>query len=541
MFVMGACGLVYEYVLSVLGNYLMGSSHEEIFVIIGLMMFAMGVGSFAQRLIRKDLFDRFLLLESILGIVGGFAASLVFYLFAVSESYRVVLYGMSFLIGMLIGMEIPILIRINKEYSASLKTNLSEILSMDYAGALAGALLFAYVLLTNVDLTRIAFVLGLSNAFIAVLGWIVLRDRLVRPKFTGAFIVIVFAALSYGFAKAPQWDEWSEQRFFADPIVYRETSRYQHIVITDSPRTGITRLYINGHLQFSSHDEQIYHECLVHPAMTIAPSRRNVLILGGGDGLALREVLSYPDVESITLVDLDPSITRLAREHPDLVRMNGGALSDSRLRVLESRGITEGEPFVPKLHSQRPTRRFLEAEELPEVHVRNVDAELFLREAAGPYDVAILDFPDPSRLEVAKLYSRSFYRLLSSRLSPGAIVSVQSTSPFHARLVFLCIGETLRSAGFSAVPLRQDVPSFGMWGFHVATVGPDSEDSLRSRLRGVDSLRVETDYITPELLAAATHFGKGALDPRPGDPSIEPNTRLKPTLVQYHRRSWIGY
>ncbi len=142
MLVMGACGIIYEYVLSVLGNYLIGSSHEEIFIIIGVMMFAMGVGSFAQRVLTRNLVDAFLILEVVLGVVGGFAASAVYATFSVSESYRVVLYGFVFLIGAFIGMEIPILIRINREYAASLRTNLSEILSMDYLGSLLGALLF---------------------------------------------------------------------------------------------------------------------------------------------------------------------------------------------------------------------------------------------------------------------------------------------------------------------------------------------------------------------------------------------------------------
>ncbi|MEM7260364.1 MAG: hypothetical protein AAF488_00135, partial [Planctomycetota bacterium] len=379
MFVMGGCGIIYEYVLSVLGNYLIGSSHEEIFIVIGLMMCAMGVGSFAQRLVRGNLVDRFLQLELLLGLIGGFSASMVVYLFAVSESYRVALYGLAFLLGVLIGMEIPILIRINRQYAKSLRTNLSEILSMDYAGALAGALLFTYVLLTQLSLSRISLVLGIGNVLIAGLGFLAFRDHVKAKTSLAVGLIVSLGALTFGLMQAPHWEEWAEQRFFADPIVLRETSKYQHLVMTQNAKTDVTRLYINGHLQFSSNDEFIYHECLVHPAMALARSPRRVLVLGGGDGLAVRELLRYSEVDSITLVDLDPAITRIAAEHPEIVALNEGALTDGRVEVVDPDGLTPGTLHEPTMPSQRPTQRFRVEGELPPVHVVNIDAELFLR------------------------------------------------------------------------------------------------------------------------------------------------------------------
>ncbi len=538
MLVMGACGIIYEYVLSVLGNYLLGSGHEEIFIIIGLMMFAMGIGAVVQRQMRGGLVDGFLVIEGVLGLVGGISAIAVHSVFAVSESYRIVLYLFAGAIGVLIGMEIPVLIRINREYASSLRTNLSQILSMDYAGSLVGALLFAFVLLTNVTLARIGFILGLTNVAVAVVGLIVLRRHVERPRTIAAFFLATTAVLVGGFAMAPDWTAWAEQRYFRDPIVHRETSPYQHIVITErGDRVG---LYLNGHLQFSNVDEAIYHEMLVHPVMATAPRRARVLILGGGDGLALREVLRWPDVEEVTLVDLDPAVTRLAATHPALVEANGGALADERVTVRTAPVAPADETETAAVRSQRDTE-LLDRETHPvaEVHVLNLDADGFLAEAEGSFDVAILDFPDPKQLELAKLFSREFYRTLLARLAPDATIALQATSPFHAKRVFLCIGVTLEAAGFDAVPYRQTVPSFGPWGFWLAkpasAAGPAA---LRNELRAGVALPVPTTFVTSEVIAAATVFGKGALV---ADPPVEPNSKLDPVIVRYFREAWRHY
>lgn len=539
MFVMGACGIIYEYVLSVLGNHLIGSSHEEIFIVIGLMMFAMGMGSFAQRNIRKDLFDWFLRIEIFLGLVGGFAATIVHLTFATSESYRVVLYSFAFLIGFLIGMEIPVLIRVNKQYSKSLRTNLSEILSMDYVGALAGALLFTYLLLTQVSLARIAFLLGITNVVIGIVGLIAFRPLVRRPGSLAAFCLLALVALSYGMLRANDWTEWGEQRYFADPIVHRETSKYQHIVLTEQSQR--LNLYLNGHLQFSSEDERIYHELLVHPALTLRePSEPlDVLILGGGDGLALREVLRYPNVKSVTLVELDPAVVRLAREHPRLVEINEGSFEDERVAVEDPTGVSEGPEQDVSIVTQRISRKFQEdPHPVARVKVILIDADLFLQSAGPKYDAAFVDFPDPGRIEIAKLYSKDFYRSLQQRLKPGATIAVQSTSPFHAKLVFLCIGETLRSADYTAVPYHQNVPSFGEWGFHIAQPGAGKEASLVKRLRSIQELRVPTQFVTPHVIAASTVFGKNWLVP--SEP-IEPNTKMDPVILRYFRQAWQGY
>ncbi|MAE72230.1 MAG: spermidine synthase [Gemmatimonadetes bacterium] len=533
MFVMGACGLIYEYTLGVLGNHLVGTSHEQIFVVIGLMMFSMGVGSALQRALHVDLIDRWLAIELVLGLAGGLSVIGIYAAFVYTASYRLLMYGAASLLGVLIGMEIPLLIRINQRYSSSLSANLSDVLFMDYAGSLAGAMLFAYVLLTRFTMFRIALVLGMVNVGLAAIGiayfWPLIRRRRLLSTAAGASIVVLIAFM----ARADPLMATFEQRCFRDPIVASETTEYQHLVVTR--RDERVHLYIDGNLQFSSVDERIYHEMLVHLPMIMARARQRVLILGGGDGLALREVLRYGDVEQVVLVDIDPRMTELASTQADLVRLNEGAFHDARVQALEAAGIgatgnTEiwreaNEPFELGERSQARLAR---------VSVLNLDADLFLRNAAGLFDVVLIDFPDPTTVETAKLYSRGFYRNVVAHLAPGATVGVQSTSPFHAREVFLCIGETLRAAGLRILRYHQNVPSFGEWGWHLAWLpGPD-EKSMRERLGQIRHLPIETTYVTPELLRASVVFGRDRL--ATGD--IRPNTKMRPVILDYHRRAW---
>ncbi len=533
IFIMGACGLIYEYTLGSLGNYLVGTSHEQIFVVIGLMMFSMGVGSVAQRLLHHDLIDKWLALELLLGLAGGLSVIAIYAAFVYTTSFRLVMYGCAALVGMLIGMEIPLLIRINESYATSLRANLSDVLFMDYVGSLAGALLFAYVLLTRLSLFHIALCLGLVNVALGLIGiayfWPLIRRRGTLCV-AGLVALVVLAGCA---ARATPLMALFEQRCFRDPIVASETTRYQHLVVTR--RDDLVHLYINGNLQFSSADEVIYHEMLVHPALTLARSRRRVLILGGGDGLALREVLRYADVGEVVLVDIDPRMTELAATHPDLVRLNRGAFDDARVTTVAAEGTRAGvretiwsetrQPFDPALRTPLPLAR---------VRVVHLDADLFLREAHGFFDAVLIDFPDPSTVETAKLYSRGFYRNLAAHLAPGALVAMQSTSPFHAREVFLCIGATLRAAGFRVLPYHENVPSFGEWGWHLAWLGATTEEEMRRRIEGLRELPVETEYAVPELLHASLHFGQGWLDAG----GIEANTVMQPVILEYHRRAW---
>ncbi|HWO08944.1 MAG TPA: polyamine aminopropyltransferase, partial [Polyangiaceae bacterium] len=257
------------------------------------------------------------------------------------------------------------------------------------------------------------------------------------PRVAGlrARAALVIVLLTLGVGRASELTSWAESGVYADEIVYSRTTPYQRIVVTQS-RAGF-QLFLNGNLQFSSADEYRYHEALVHPVLVAAGERapRRVLILGGGDGLALREVLAHP-VESVTLVDLDPAMTDLGRQFEPLVALNRRAFFDPRVQVV------------------------------------NQDAMVWLDGAPEGFDAAIVDFPDPNTFALGKLYTRSFFRLLARHLAKGAAIGVQATSPMFARQSFWCIVETLRAAGFHTQPYHVAVPSFGEWGFVLASLEP---------------------------------------------------------------------
>lgn len=535
MFIMGGCGLIYEYVLGLMGNNLMGSSHQQLFVVIGIMMFAMGLGALAQQHLRENLLDWFLRFELLLGVLGGFSALLTYIAFVFLVNYEVVLYSLAFSIGMLIGLEIPLLIRLNSAYSESLRTNLGDILTMDYVGALLGALLFSYVLLTRVPLAHIGLLTGLANTFIAAVGLAFFWPLVKRPRLLLIAVGFGLAALISGLFYAGDWMTRLEQRTFEDPIVFTATTKYQHLVMTE--RDQRLRLYINGHLQFDARDEHIYHEQLAHVPLSLAHSRKRVLILGGGDGLALREVLKYPDVEQVTLVDIDPTMIALAREHPVLSQLNQDALHDARV-ITRNAPPADAEAATHTIEraSKLKRARLDEADyELAEVTVYTVDADNFLRQSQGLYDVVLIDFPDPRSVELGKLYSLDFYHALRRHMQPHALLSVQSTSPQRARSVFLCIAETLRGAHFKALPYQDYLPSFGDWGWHLAWLDERSPQQMLEELERIQEFSVPTRYLTPQVMRAAFVFGKGALEPPIW---LRPNSKMRPVITAYYHKAF---
>ncbi|MEQ1688653.1 MAG: polyamine aminopropyltransferase, partial [Sphingopyxis sp.] len=245
----------------------------------------------------------------------------------------------------------------------------------------------------------------------------------------GAIALLLLGGLIAG----DRLQRWSEDALYQENVIYAASSPYQRIALTRG--SGDLRLYLNGNLQFSSRDEYRYHEALVHPAMGRVARPRNVLILGGGDGLAAREVFRHAGVEHVTLVDLDPAVTRLFSTSGILTALNHGALTD------------------------------------PRMHIINADAFGWIRSAHARYDVVIVDFPDPVDFAVGKLYTDSFYRELARVLAPGGIVAVQSTSPLVAPRSFWTVARTMEAAGFRTRAYHAYVPSFGEWGFTLAALG----------------------------------------------------------------------
>jgi spermidine synthase len=365
----------------------------------------------------------------------------LFVAFGTLQSFQVVLLGFVFAIGVLVGLELPLLMRL-LEGQVAFKDLVSRVLTFDYIGALAAAVLFPLVLVPRLGLVRSSLAVGAANAGVALWGTWLLGERLGRARLglrVRAIAVLGGLVVALGFAD--RFTTWAEDEMYADPVVFSETTPYQRIIVTRG-RSGF-QLFLNGNLQFASADEYRYHEALVHPAMVAAdaPPRR-VLILGGGDGLALREVLEHPGVEAVTLVDLDPAMTRLAQRFPALGELNRHSFADRRVTVI------------------------------------NDDAMVWLDEhaglpgkSAGVWDAIFVDFPDPNTFALGKLYTRLFYRRLLAHLAPGGAVAVQATSPLFARRSYWCIIETMRAAGFVVQPYQVTVPSFGVWGYALARRG----------------------------------------------------------------------
>jgi spermidine synthase len=429
--IVATCGLIYELLAGTLASYVLGDSVTQFSLIIGIYLFAMGVGSWLSRFIDTGLARRFVDIELAVAILGGFSAPLLFLSFSRVSYFYVVLYFVVFAIGVFVGLEIPLLLRILKD-EIEFKELVSRVLAFDYIGALVASILFPVLFVPRLGLIRTSLIFGMLNAIVALWGTWMLRP-LIKGGVLGLRVraFVVLALLLIGLVKANKITSLAEDEMFADEIVYTKDTPYQRIVITRG-RAGF-QLFLNGNLQFSSTDEYRYHEALVHPAMLLANNPRRVLVLGGGDGLALREILKYPSVEHVTLVDLDPEMTKLSDRFPLLAALNKQSFRDPRVQVI------------------------------------NEDAFIWVEDTKeAPYDAAIVDFPDPNTFALGKLYTTRFYRLLKSRLTENAAVSVQSTSPMFARNSYWCIIRTLETAGFYVRPYYTAVPSFGLWGYALA-------------------------------------------------------------------------
>lgn len=438
VFVVAACGLVYELAAGALASYLLGDSVLQFSTIIGCYLFAMGVGSWLSRFVERALIEPFLRIELMVGLIGGLMPAALFIAHASLPSsaltpFRVLLYGLVGAVGVLVGLEIPLVMRILQRQCRQrygLKDLVSQVLTFDYLGALVVALAFPLLLVPHLGLIRTGVLFGLLNAGVAVWALWLFRYELRDWRAHAVACGLTVAALLGAMIGADTLTTWAEDRFYGSGILLRETSPYQRVVVTRNA-SGL-RLFLNGNLQFHSRDEYRYHEALVHPAMAAQGAPKNVLILGGGDGMALREVLKYPSVTRVTLVDLDAQVTRLFQEQPLLRRLNADALHSPKLRLV------------------------------------NADAFGWLEQHDEMFDVIVIDFPDPSNFSLGKLYTTTFYTLVDAHLAAGGYTVVQTTSPLIARKSFWTVAATLEAIGWHTTPYHAHVPSFGEWGFILA-------------------------------------------------------------------------
>lgn len=483
VFATGLSGIVAEYVMSTLASYLLGDAVRQWTLTMSLMLFAMGVGSRLSRWLRRDLLDAFIGVELALSLLCALSAPLIYALGAWIEPVGFWIYLTAFSIGLLIGLEIPLAARLNEVFE-DLRVNLSSVMEKDYYGALLGGLLFAFVALPHLGLTYTPIVLGAVNFVVAALLFGRFRAACRWPRrLTVAFAATGLALIAIALLAEPMV-LFGEQKKYRDRIVYSQQTPYQRIVMTRWKDHHW--LFLDGSEQFSSYDEHRYHEPLVHPAFAIVPDARRVLVLGGGDGLAVREILQHP-VETVTLVDLDPTMTELARTHPVLTALNGGSLDDPRVEVVNA------DAYAYLQH-------------------RPLDAE------HGLFDIILIDLPDPKTVSLARLYSLGFYRLAAGHLRAGGVLVTQATSPFFARDAFVCILNTIDASGLTAVPYHNHVPTMGEWGWVLGVKPPASRaieaEALRQRLVEARFDGLETRFLNHDAMVSMLHFGKGLLDNR---------------------------
>ncbi|MGI9489394.1 MAG: polyamine aminopropyltransferase [Geminicoccaceae bacterium] len=491
-FVIAICGLVYELLAGTLSSYLLGDSVYQFSIVIGLFMTAMGLGAYLSRHVEVRLENAFVITQIALGIIGGLAAPMLFFAFVSLDNYEAFLFLICAAIGTLVGLEIPLITRILKQ-ERTLEINISNILTADYIGALVAAILFPLVLVPQLGLISTGFVFGLLNLAVALLACHIFRG--VLHKRLTLLTIAAMAMLITGLLTSQRLVGLIETRLYQDEIIYAETTPYQRIVATH--QNGHIRLFLNGGLQFDSADEHRYHEALAHPAMSLAGRTDAVLVLGGGDGMAVREVLRHDGVESVTLVDLDPAMTRLFREQPRLSALNEGALDDPRVTVI------------------------------------NQDAFEFLKADDESYNVILIDLPDPKNPSLSKLYSLAFYTMAAKRLARDGVLVTQATSPVYAREAFWSISRTLEATAdpyregdsLSVRPYHAYVPSFGDWGFVAAS--PMQLDWQAIDLP--DGLR---------FLNGATLPGLTVFPPDIDRLPVDINTLQDHPLLRYYEQGW---
>jgi len=488
VFIVATCGLIYELIAGTLASYLLGDSVTQFSTIIGTYLFAMGIGSWLSKFITKNLLAWFIGVEILVGVVGGFSASMLFVLFEQVVYFRVLLYALVVCTGTLVGLELPLLIRILKD-RIEFAELVSRIFTFDYIGALFASLLFPLIFIPYFGLLRTAFFFGFLNVGIALLMTFRFKEEIKSFLHLRTASILSMLALAIGFIFSDALTSFAESLTYPDKIVYARSSAYQRIVLTHGGYDW--KLFLNGNLQFSSADEYRYHEALVHPGLSRLSQRKRVLILGGGDGMAVREILRYPDVEQIVLVDLDKSVTEMFRSNEGLMQLNGHAFQSNKVSVV------------------------------------NEDAFIWIRNNREPFDFIVVDFPDPSNYSLGKLYTTTFYRELYHHLADEGALVIQSTSPFVARKSFWIIDSTLKEVGFETQPYHCFVPSFGEWGFNLAT---------KKALREKSALPQNLKFLSQETMHQLFVF--------PPDMSFVPspfNTLNNQVLVNTFEKEWAAY
>jgi spermidine synthase len=497
LLVLSACAILYELLISTVSSYLLGSSVLHFSITIGLFLSFLGVGAFFSKFIEAPLLPKFILIEILLGLAGGCSAMVLYYGNVWFPNYYTLLLLCVSVIGILAGMEIPLVTRL-LEQSGGLREVIARVLTFDYLGALVASLAFPLLLLPMMGSMRTAFFTGLINWGVGVFNLGIFKNNIERPVKLWLVAAVTGLILVSGFFYSFQLVGFADALNYQDRVILSRQTPYQNIVVTQWNKD--TRLYLNGNLQFSSIDEYRYHEPLIHIPLLSAPRCDSVLILGGGDGLALRDILKHAQVQGVDLVDLDAEMVRLCATNPTFRALNQESLTSPKLTL------------------------FYE------------DAFNFVKKCSKKYNVIIVDLPDPSEPALGKLYSVEFYSMLKQILALDGVVVTQSTSPFLGRKPFWCIHATLKAVFPCVVPYQSHVPTFGQWGYNMAFPLKINTDMLKTQLER----RITT---LPQLrfLNAQNIQGCFVFDTDVSEQPQAPNTLEKMELVDLYTSSYWDF
>lgn len=492
-FIAGVCSIIYELLIATTVSYFLGDSVKFFSITIGIYMAAMGVGSYLSKYIDNNLLEKFITIELWLGLIGGLSIPLLYFAYAYTNSFIAIYIILTAIIGIFIGLEIPFLTRLMQNYN-SLKFNIANILSFDYAGALIATLCFPFILLPFLGVYQSSLVFGLINMSIGFAVTLTFKSKITDNfKFfiikTIIFTFIIIAMIIFSSSALKHWNK----QLYRDRVIYSEQSKYQKIVLTKFKDD--VRLFLDGNLQFSSKDEYRYHESIVHTPLSIHNfAVKRVLVLGAGDGMAVRELLKYPNIKEIILVDLDKKIVNLSKNNPHVNKLNQNSLEDKKVKIIIG------------------------------------DAYSYLLKNDKAFDFIINDLPDPNNNELARLYSKEFYQLIKYNLNENGIFITQATSPYFANKAFWSIVKTIKESGFEYVnPFNASVPSFGDWGFVIASsyLLNNSNPHLKVEAKFLNNKTIKNSFNFPADIGKISNVKINQID--------------KPILLKYYLEGWKNY
>lgn len=539
MAILAGCGLVYEYLLSHYAGRVLGVMESTIYAMIGLMIVAMGLGAFAARKITCA-FNGFIWLELIIALLGSTSIIIIGGLIALTQTFPYLIsdmfslppdalprgglfkqlsflafnspYFFGFFLGFFIGMEIPLIARIREEiHQKHLKNNLGTIYGADYVGAGCGAAIWVLFLLT-IDISKASALTAALNLAVGSVFIIYYWERLSWKKTLIGIHISFFILIAVIYQQGNSWLNNMNNLLYLDKVVYADKTKYQHLTFTQRhmgiEQGNVISFYLNGRLQFSSSDEFIYHSYLVTPVLAGSARHEKVLIIGGGDGLALRDVLQWSP-EHVTLIDLDAELIDI---------------------------FTDPSKKLPTALAKQITQLNQNSLQHPNVNVIKSDAFLAIDSLLAKgmvYDAIIVDLPDPSHPDLNKLYSVNFYARLKQLLAGDGLIGIQSTSPYHAKNSFISVQKTMEAANFSSVEQYHDnVPSFGEWGW---TIASKMGASPYRRLNKLEVLPVEHFWLTLPMIKNAFEFPHNFYNNKE---NIPVNYLGSHAIYQLHQEAW---